>query len=246
MKAIVMTLVLAALAFSAAGQDYERERRWEQEVRSFLMVGDAVRIASPRGPSFLGLHAEGAPGKPAVVLVHGMGVHPDHGIIGSLRAALSDLGFETLSIQMPVLPADASGTAYPPLFPEAAGRIAAAADWLRAKGRQRIVLLSHSMGSWMSQSYLEAAESTPFAAWICIGRSGALGAIGGHKVPVLDLYGEKDYPAVLQHAAERRRTLERIPGSQQTVIDGADHFFAGREKELAQTVRAFIEGLRQP
>jgi pimeloyl-ACP methyl ester carboxylesterase len=246
MKEIVMTLVLAAVAFAAAGQDYERERRWEKEVLSFLMVGDAVRIASPRGPAFLGLHAEGEPGKPAVVLVHGLGVHPDHGIIGQLRAALSDMGFETLSIQMPVLAADAPGSDYPALFPEAAVRIAAAAEWLRAKGRSRIVLLSHSMGSWMSQWYFESAAAAPFAAWICMGRSGDLGTIAGLKMPVLDVYGEKDFPAVLQHAAARRTSVERIPGSRQAVIAGADHFFAGREKELSQTVRAFIEGLGPP
>jgi pimeloyl-ACP methyl ester carboxylesterase len=246
MKAIVTGLLFAALAFPAAGQDYERERRWEKEVLSYLMVGDAVHIASARGPAFLGLHAAGEPGKPAVVLVHGLGVHPDHGIIGKLRAALSDMGFETLSIQMPVLAAETPGSDYPPLFPEAGARITAAAAWLRAKGQQRIVLLSHSMGSWMSQSYFESAKDAPFAAWICMGRSGELGAVPGLKVPVLDLYGENDYPAVLQHAAARRVSMERIPGSRQVVIAGADHFFAGREKELSQTVRAFIEGLGSP
>jgi pimeloyl-ACP methyl ester carboxylesterase len=243
MKHILWAVALVALTLPAAAQDYERERRWENEVLSYLMVGEPVRIASPRGPAFLGLHAEGAAGKPAVLLVHGLGVHPDHGIIGNLRMTLADAGYTTLSIQMPVLAAEAGGDAYPPLFPEAAARIAAAAEWLRARGRQRIVLLSHSMGSWMSQSYFESVTTAPFAAWICMGRSGALGAPGGLKVPVLDVYGEKDSAAVLHHAAERRRSIERIPGSRQLIIKGADHFFTGREKALADELQAFIESL---
>src|SRR3970282_918484 len=118
------------------------------------VVGDAVQVASPSGRAFLGLHTQGEPGKPALLLVHGIGVHPDHGVIGILRVALSDMGFTTLSIQMPVLGADAPGQDYSPaLFPEAAQRIAAAAQWLAGKGERKVVLASHSLGSWMSQYY---------------------------------------------------------------------------------------------
>lgn len=113
------------------------------------MVGDAVEIRAA-GRGFLGLYAAGKAGLPAIVVVHGIGVHPDHGIIGSLRVALNDMGFTTLSIQMPVLGAEARPQDYPPLFAEAAARISAAAAWLKDKGAERLVLASHSLGAAMS------------------------------------------------------------------------------------------------
>lgn len=198
------------------------------------MVGDAVDIRAA-GRGFLGLYAPGKPELPAIVLVHGIGVHPDHGIIGSLRVALNDMGFTTLSIQMPVLGAEARTQDYhPALFPEASARIAAAAAWLQSKGWKRQVLASHSLGAWMSQHHLETAGQAPFAAWISLGRSGPIPAL---PLPVLDVYGEKDLPAVLQSAGARR-------ASRQVAIPGADHFYNGKEGELAALVKDFISGLR--
>lgn len=217
----------------ALGQDYAREARWRAEVTGNLVVGDAVEIRAA-GRGFLGLHAQGKSDLPALVIVHGIGVHPDHGIIGRLRVALGDMGFTTLSIQMPVLGAEAPPADYrPAAFAEAGARIAAAADWLQAKGAKRLVLVSHSLGAAMSQQYLEDAKSSPFAAWVSMGRGGAVPAL---PLPVLDVYGENDLPAVLQSAGERRAT-------RQVAIAGADHFYNGREAELAAVIRGFVGGL---
>lgn len=227
---------LAVFLFSNAcfSQDYAREARWKSEVVGNLVVGEAVEIRPPSGRPFLGLYAQGKPGQPAIVIVHGSGVHPDHGMIGTLRVALSDAGFTTLSIQMPVLAADVPAADYhPALFPEASQRIAAAADWLKGKGAKKLVLASHSLGAWMSQYYLERTKDAPFAGWISMGRSGAIPSL---PLPVLDVYGEKDFPAVVRSAPERRASL-------QVRIAGADHFYNGREAELAAVLKDFISGL---
>jgi alpha/beta superfamily hydrolase len=228
-------LMALCLATSAHAQDYAREARWRSEVVGNLVVGDAVDLRLPSGRTFLGLYAAGKMQLPALVIVHGSGVHPDHGVIGSLRVALSDAGFTTLSIQMPVLAADAPAQDYyPGSFPEAAARIGAAAAWLQAKHKGAMVLVSHSLGAWMSQYYLEnAAGSAPFAGWVSLGRSGPIPKL---PLPVLDVYGEKDLPAVLQSAPERRASV-------QVRIAGADHFYNGREDELARLLREFIAGL---
>ena len=228
-------LVLGA-ASAASAQDYEREARWKAEVLGNLVVGDAVDLAPPNGRSFLGLYTPGEKG--AILLVHGIGVHPDHGVIGILRVALADRGFATLSIQMPVLAADAQAQDYyPALFPEASARIAAAADWLSKKSTKRIVLVSHSLGSWMSEQYLRSGGKG-FAAWVCLGRGGALAPVA---LPVLDVYGEKDNLAVIESATARRAVLEKIPGSRQASIAGADHFYNGKEDELARLIAGFAE-----
>lgn len=236
---------LLAAALPALAQDYEREQRWAQQVVPSLVVGDAVRVKPAKGREFLGLYTEGKGGRPAVLLVHGVGVHPDHGIIGNLRASLADEGFATLSIQMPVEKADARlEDYYPKLFPEAVARIQAGADWLKGKGHARTVLLSHSMGSWMSNVYYEETPAPPFAAWVCMGLTGGFGGMGNVKVPVLDVYGENDLSNVLRADGRRRRTIEGIPGSRQVRIAGADHHYTSKDKELTAAIAAFLGELK--
>ncbi len=122
-------------ACAVTAQDYEREKRWAAEVEGSLVVGDLVRLKLPQGREFLGIFSGNKGAKKAILLVHGVGVHPDFGVIGILRAALADLGHATLSIQMPVQKSDAAVTDYfPVVFPEAAARIKAGADWLAQNG----------------------------------------------------------------------------------------------------------------
>lgn len=243
MRTLVAVLCLCAAA--AQAQDYAREARWATEVKANLVVGDAVSLRLPAGREFLGLWTEAPLAKPAILLVHGVGVHPDHGVIGILRASLAEAGFATLSIQMPVQASDAKlEDYYPKVFPEAVERIAAGAAWLKAKGAARVVLLSHSMGSWMSNVYYENTPQPPFAGWVCLGLTGGFGGMRNVRVPVLDAYGENDLPPVLRAEGRRRSTLESIPGSRQARIAGADHHFLGREKELVAAIVSFVDVLK--
>ena len=247
MSRIVVTALVAFLLSVplARGQDYAREKRWANEVVPNVVVGDAVWLKEPEGREFLGLYAPVAGAKTAVLLVHGIGVHPNHGIIGELRVALSDMGYATLSIQMPVAAAGAKASDYyPKLFPDAIERIGVAAAWLAAKGFAHPVLLSHSMGSWMSESYFAATLKAPFAAWVCLGRGGPFGDLANVHVPILDVYGANDLPQVLRWAGERDHVLRKHPGSRQIVISAADHFYRGREQALEDQIERFLAGLK--
>lgn len=237
---------LAATAVHAQHADYARERRWADEVVPAVVVGDAVWLEAA-GRRFLALHAPGKDAaRPAIVLVHGVGVHPDHGVIGELRTRLSDAGFTTLSIQMPVLSSEVSdGNEYAKTFDESTARIAAAARWLQARGAQRLALVSHSMGAWMSNVYFERTPGAPFAAWVCLGITGRIGAMGGNTLPILDVYGENDLALSRRwlSVTARRLTLGSHPGSRQVEIAGADHHYAKREAELARTITDFLAAL---
>jgi pimeloyl-ACP methyl ester carboxylesterase len=244
-------LLLAALAAcGAAAQDYARERRLEREIVPALVVGEPVRLRLANGREFLGLHTAVAGAGGAVVLVHGRNVHPDHDLIGVLRMGLADLGFTTLSIQMPVLGPEAQRVEdyYPALFPEAAERIGAAAAWLRGRGERRIALLSHSMGSWMANEYFDAHPDSPFEAWVCLGLTGGFswGTYGSPR-PVLDVFGESDLPSVADAAWRRRLALATAAsGSKQARVDGADHFFTGRHSALARLIAEWLEAALKP
>jgi alpha/beta superfamily hydrolase len=235
-----------SLAASAFAQDYTREKRWLDEVTPSLVVGDAVMIKAASGREFLALYTEAPRPRATIVIVHGIGVHPDHGVIGVLRTRLVDQGYNTLSIQMPVLASDAAQEAYPPLFPEAADRIAKAAEWLKAKGQTRLVLLSHSMGSRMANAYLDTVAiasppASPFAAWVALGLGQPYSsATPRYPFPILDVYGEQDLPAVREAAAQRKNALNITRGSKQTVLARADHFYTGQEAALVATVDNFI------
>ena len=243
MRSAAWILLVAAL--SAAAQDYEREKRWAAEIVPNLVVGDAVQLKLPSGREFLGLYVERKSAPTAILLLHGVGVHPDHGIIGSLRVALADMGYATLSIQLPVQKSDAQlEDYYPTVFPEAVERIRAAGSWLQARGYQRVVLLSHSMGSWMANVYYEKTADAPFAAWVCMGLTGGFGGMRNVHAPVLDVYGEHDLAQVLRADWRRRATLTSIDGSRQVRIAGADHHYTGREKDLAAQIRDFLLALQ--
>ena len=189
--------IVATISTCAEAQDYAREKRWADEIVPGVVVGDAVYIQQTRGRDpthkFLALFADAPGAKTAVVLVHGVGVHPDHALIGALRQKLNDAGFATLSIQMPVAGANAKAEDYyPTVFDEAAHRIDLAGRWLQAKGYKQIVLLSHSMGAWMANEYLINTATSPFQAWICVGVTGRILSPGSVKLPTLDIYGEND------------------------------------------------------
>ena len=90
------------------------------------------------------------------VVIHGTGVHPNWAdVIQPLRVGLTEQGWHTLSIQMPVLANEASHDDYTAVFPEAPARIDAAVRYLKKEmGVKRVVLIAHSLGSSMTAYHL--------------------------------------------------------------------------------------------
>lgn len=232
----VLLLLFTLTAFAA---DYGREKKWADEIVPGIVVGDPLYLGPVQGHKFLALYTEAAKPKAAVIVVHGLGVHPDWNLIGVLRGGLAEQGYTTLSVQMPVLAADAQPDAYPATFDEAAARLRAAADFLKAKGYGKIAVVSHSMGARMSLHYLMRNPDAAVKAWVAIGMSGGEG-YGKVRVPVLDLYGDNDLPGVLQNAAKRAASF-KVKGSQQVVAQHADHFFNNRDAELVKTVKDYLD-----
>jgi len=234
-------LALIALLFglNALASDYAREKKWADEVLPSVLTGDPVWLAQDNGHKFLGLYTPVEKAKAALVVVHGIGVHPDWGLIGSLRQQLPEAGYATLSIQMPVLQVDAKTEAYPPTFDDAADRIKLAVAFLKDKGYAKVAVVSHSLGSRMSYHYLSRTPDAAVAAWVAIGTSGAPD-LAKLKLPVLDLYGQNDLPQVVQNAGKRKAGLKQ-KGSAQIRVPGADHFFEGQDGPLLEQVRGWLD-----
>jgi hypothetical protein len=239
--AALLAALFSAPAPACAQADYAREQRWADEIVPGIVVGDAVWIDLRSGRRFLAIHASAPRAVSGVIVVHGLGLHPDWGLNGTLRSQLSEQGYTTLSVQMPVLAADAKADRYPPLFPEAAERLAAAVTWLRGKGMKKVAIVSHSVGARMTNYFLNQPGSPRIDAWVAIGLAGEFTQPQDFRSPVLDLFGEKDYPAVMDSAPARTAALRKLRGSGQMQIAGADHFFNGVETEMVRQVRQFLD-----
>lgn len=233
--ALLLSLLLALPATAA---DYAREQKWADEVLPSVLVGDPVHLQLAGGHRFLALYTEATSPKAAVILLHGLGVHPDWGLISPLRQSLPDAGFTTLSVQMPVLGAEAKSPDYAVTLDEAAERVARAVIFLQDKGYTKIALVSHSLGCRMADRYLTLYPQGAVKSWVAIGYSGTAD-YGRLKFPILDLYGENDLPAVFESASLRAIGLKGK--SAQEMVPKADHFFEGQDAVLLGKVRAFLD-----
>ena len=222
----------------AAAPDYAREQRWATEIAPAIVVGEAVYLPTPSQPRVLALYTEVAQPKGGVIVVHGVGVHPDWGLIGGLRTGLADAGFATLSVQMPVLAATAARDDYEALFPEAGERIAAAIAFLKRHSIDRVAIVSHSMGASMVNAYLARPDAARIDAWVPIGMLVDFSV--PVKEPVLDVTAENDFPEVREAVPRRPSQLPRDACTKQIVITGTDHYMENRQKELVAAIVPFL------
>ena len=240
LAAASVVLLLAACAHPQFAIDYGREERWAQEVAPAIVVGDPVYLSTPTRARVFAILAEpSGEAKGGVVVVHGLGVNPDWGLNGGVRTRLAEAGFVTLSVQMPVLAAEATRGDYGPTLSEASERIAAAIRYLRERGLRKIAIVSHSYGATMVNAYLARPDALAIDAWVAIGMFGTFDA--KPKEPVLDIIAEHDANEVRADSKRRAHEPQRDACSRQLTVDGTDHFFDNRLPRLAAAITAFLD-----
>ena len=237
---ISLLLVISTSAF--AGPDYVREKKWDDEISPGIVVGDPMYLTQKNGHKFLGIYTEAANAKMGVVIMHGTGIHPDWGLVSTLRQRLPDHGYATLSIQLPVLAVDAKDDAYEPLIPDAVERLQLAVAWLKSKGYQKVAIVSHSFGGRVAIRFLKD-KATPVYALASLG-VGSNMTFDGINIPVLDLMGANDFPNVVSNAARRKASLKGNKASKQVVIPDTNHFYADQEPAMVKAVTDFLDNLK--
>jgi len=246
-------LALLCQSPAAYASDLDKEQRWSEQIVDALLVGEAIQLDA-NGTSFLGIYTEAGEGSGdrAVILLHGIGVHPDWPeVINPLRSELPEHGWSSLSIQMPILANDAALADYAPLFDEVAPRVEAAVAFLRERGNQTIVLIGHSLGASMGAAYLATHSQHGLGGLVTVGMSvielddkmnSAL-ALEKISIPVLDIYGSRDLDSVL-NTAKARATAARKGGNadyRQIEVEGADHFFVSLDDDLTRRVYGWLK-----
>ncbi len=243
-------LFCTILPYSTLAQvpDYEREDRLAEEAEFSLFDGDPVYL-NDGSRDFLALFTEfsDSASKTAFVIFHGRGFHPDwRQVVGPLRERFTEEGITTLSLQMPVLAKGAKYYEYLEILPYAFPRIEAGIRYLRSMGFEWIAFIAHSCSVHMTMAWIRERGDLDINAYIGIG----MGATDYKQpmlepfpldvmtVPILDVYGSEDYPAVTEGAKDRKIAIESAGsiGSRQIAILGSDHFFEGYEDDLANEI----------
>ena len=244
-------LVLIGQAPVTMASDLAKEQRWAEQIVDSLLDGEAVYLNDGTS-DFLTIVTESQTDETrrGAVVIHGIGVHPNWPtIVQPLRVGLTGKGWHTVSIQMPVLPNEADGEEYLPLFPEASPRIEAAVRHLREEmGVKTVVVVAHSLGASMAAYHL-AGSSAGVDGFVAIGvspgREGTnrdtLAHLAAIRLPVYDLYGSDDLPAVVRGAARRQAAAGGNADYSQFMARGADHFFDGEEEVLLKRVNDWLQ-----
>ncbi len=257
LRSVLLSLTLALLApgTTAQASDLEREKRLSNQIVDAIFDGEPFFLTAD-DHEFLAIHmrADADPARGAAIILHGRGYHPNwEDVAYPLRTGLPAQGWDTLSLQMPVLEKSAKYYDYVPIFAEAHPRIEAGIAYLREQGHDNIVLIAHSCGAHMAMDWIGSAGDEAINAYVGIG----MGAtdyqqpmlepfpLNEMQVPVLDIYGGEEYPAVKKMAPERLAAMRAAGNahSEQVVVEGADHYFKGKGQALTDRVGEWLNGL---
>lgn len=185
-------------------------------------IAGPITLTTDSGSNFGGLYLDGAGAKVGVIFLHGRGGNPDSAVVRELRASLNNQGYSTLSIE-DALPSTnycaaatltdwcnytadiSSGDNY--VFPETYDRVNASIEYLAATGVEQIVLAGFSLGSRLALAAAARgldAGGLPVVGYIGLGMRtngpgplNALNVLDELTIPMLDIYGDNDYDAVV-------------------------------------------------
>lgn len=249
-----------------AAKDIQQLSREQEIAEKLTRIADADEIVSLKasGARFIGLYKRARGGtvnetenksgetSGVVILVHGMGAHPDWpDVISPLRTRLTGSGWSTLSIQMPILSPEEPVAEYGKTLDIANSRIQAAVNYLHAWEMDPIILLGYSFGSAQAASYLASNQPENVAAFVSVSmlaqkfikpKLDVFKLIGEINIPILDVYGEEDLADVRRGIDDRRLAANKNNHNsfQQIELQQAGHNYLGTEKALAEQIQVWL------
>lgn len=240
----------------AYASDIAKEKRMRDQVADYVMDGEVVLLKADSN-EFLSIYMESdeQPVKGSIIIIHGRGYHPNWPeLVYPLRTGLPEYGWNTLSIQMPVLSNQSSFYDYLKILPQSHPRFESAVKFLKEKGAENIIILAHSCGVHMAFDWLHKNPASGISAFIGVGMGSTdYGqpmlkpfALEDIKIPVLDIRGENDFPAVHRNAQRRLNRIKQAGNSksQQRVVAKSDHYFTDRGDVLLKEVTDWLNTLQ--
>lgn len=248
-KVIFLINIIFSLSFNAQGLElraYEDDQV-VQLIRSHSLDGVVWLDAGKK--TFLALYQEPpiANSLQAAIILHSMGMHADWpGVVTSMRKQIPKAGWATLSVQLPLLDPQIGYAEYGNTFKEANNRVRASIRYLQDRGYTDIVVIGYSFGATSAINYLVTYDSV-IKALVGISmqphlflkpKYDLIQKISDIKIPILDVFGSKDFSGVIRSSDDRR--LAAIKGGNsaynQVIISSANHYFTGRENDLMYAI----------
>ncbi len=233
--------------------------REQQIAEKLTLTADADEIISLKasGGRFIGLYkrAKSSEARGVVILVHGMGAHPDWpDVISPLRTRLTEFGWSTLSIQMPILSPEEPVAEYGKTLRLANSRIQAAVDYLHDWEIEPIILLGYSFGATQAANFLASKKPEDIKAFVSVSmlaqkfikpELNVLKFITGITIPIFDIYAEEDLDDVRRGIDDRRLAASKNgnTGFQQIEVQKAGHHYLGLEDVLVEQIQVWLQNL---
>ena len=254
----------------------------DAELAAAITVGEPQWLEAD-GKRFLGIYTRSTTGSSVggAIILPSLGRTPDWpDVIAPLRKALPAHSWNTLAIELPMPAKGADGLwQLEPYFTASRSRIQSAINYLQQQGISNIVLIGHGLGAAAAAVCVSGNDPLKVSGLAAI----SLGAPPGSEpksygpellekihVPILDIYGSRDFDEVTASAAARvtaaRRgglaamrsqqleALKRSPQARllstdrngyiayrQLKLMGADHSFRGAEPTLIKRIMGWLK-----
>ena len=217
--------------------DYAREQRITEQIEPEIFDGEALWLNEGER-DFLGIHIYQEDASGTVILLHGRDVSAEEQeLINPLRVGLAENGWNTLSLQMPVLAKGKTYYDYLSILDFASPRIEAAITFVKSQGNGKIIIAAHSCGAHMANNWFNHQPKHGVDGYIAMGLSATDAGqdlktplpIASLDIPVLDIYGSDEFSGPLGMVNNRLAMLRENghPYSEQIKVDGANHYFTG-------------------
>lgn len=254
---IVFSVLLSASTVVLADSvDRDWEQRTSEKLAKEVGSSEEVLWLKANDTDFLALYMDqqvSELARGAAIILHAMGAHADWPqTIAPLRTGLAEHGWTNLSIQLPTIAPENQIEDYGKTLEQATARIEAAIQLLRDRKFLNITVIGHGFGGVTMLDYLSKSQEPKVVSMVAIGLQDyafvkppidVLGLIEKSKIPVLDIYGSRDFGGVIRQAADRRLAAKKGNNRKYTQfeIEGADHYFTKMEDMLVKRIRGWLD-----
>jgi len=235
---------------SVCASDIEKEKYWKALISKNIKIGQSIDLQTDQD-DFFSIYTKQnlLKEKGSVIILHDKGGHPDNkNVIRPLRIHLTDYGWNSLSIQMPLKKKKLKEKEEIEAFYEYGNlRLDSAISYLKdEKNQKNIFLIAYGINSLSALDYINKNPKRMVKGIVLIGMSAekedSINQLEKVKLPILDIFGSKDIDSVIATAPQRQSAAKRGGNNYyaQRQINYADHFFHTDSKKLIKRVHSWM------